>query len=70
MSAVCAICGKGPSFGGQVARLGKGAQRRRVLGRSKRMFKPNLQRRKVVVNGTSMHVLVCTACLKKGKTLD
>ena len=66
MSAVCAICGKGPSFGNHVARSGKAAQKRRVRRRTKRAFRPNLQRRKVLINGTSQHILICAACLKRG----
>ena len=67
MSAVCALCGKGPSFGNNVARTGKAAQKRRVRRRTGRMFRPNLQRRKVVLDGTPKHILVCTACIKRGK---
>ncbi len=67
MAAVCAICGKGQSFGNRVARSGKAAQKRRVRRRTGRKFRPNLQRRKVVINGTPKHILVCTACLKRGR---
>lgn len=67
MSKRCDICGKEPSFGNQVARLGSNAQRRRVLGRSARMFRPNIQPVKATVDGRPARLKVCTACLKAGK---
>jgi len=51
MSQRCDVCGKEPRFGNQVARLGRNAQRRRVLGRSARMFRPNIQTVKAIVDG-------------------
>jgi large subunit ribosomal protein L28 len=67
MSKRCDVCGKGPRFGNQVARLGRSAQKRRVLGRSARMFRPNLQPVKTTVDGRPAKLKVCTACLKAGK---
>jgi large subunit ribosomal protein L28 len=67
MSKRCDVCGKKPSFGNQVARLGRNAQRRRVLGRSPRMFRPNIQPVKATVDGRPVKLKVCTACLKAGK---
>nr|WP_106188821.1 50S ribosomal protein L28 [Umezawaea tangerina] len=63
----CDVCGKEPSFGNHVARLGRNAQRRRVFGRSARMFRPNIQSVKTTINGTPVKLKVCTACLKAGK---
>lgn len=67
MPAHCDICGKGPSFGKAVARLGRRAERRRVKGRSSRRFNPNIQRVRTIVDGTSKRMDVCTSCLKAGK---
>lgn len=67
MSKRCDVCGKEPSFGNQVARLGRNAQRRRVLGRSSRMFRPNIQPVRATVGGRPARLKVCTACLKAGK---
>jgi large subunit ribosomal protein L28 len=67
MSQRCDVCGKEPRFGNQVARLGRNAQRRRVLGRSPRMFRPNIQSVKATVDGRPVKLKVCTACLKAGK---
>lgn len=67
MSKRCDVCCKGPSFGNRVARLGRNAQRRRVLGRSARMFRPNIQPVKTTVDGRPVKLKVCTSCLKAGK---
>lgn len=67
MSKRCDVCGKEPHFGNQVARLGHNAQKRRVLGRSSRMFRPNIQPVKAIVDGRPVRLKVCTACLKAGK---
>ena len=67
MAAVCDICTKGPVFGNRVSRLGGNAQVRRVKGRSKRRFNPNIQRVRAVVGGTPKRLHVCTSCLKAGK---
>ncbi|MBF6063262.1 50S ribosomal protein L28 [Nocardia terpenica] len=67
MSKHCDVCSKEPRFGRQIARLGVRAQKRRIKGRSARMFYPNIQSVKTVVNGTSMRLNVCTSCLKAGK---
>ena len=34
---------------------------------TKRRFNPNLQRIRVIVNGTAKRAYVCTRCLKAGK---
>ncbi|HWO64314.1 MAG TPA: 50S ribosomal protein L28 [Umezawaea sp.] len=67
MSKRCDVCGKEPGFGNKVTRLGRNAQRRRVLGRSARMFRPNIQPVKTTVNGQPVKLKVCAACLKAGK---
>jgi large subunit ribosomal protein L28 len=67
VSSRCDVCGKEPSFGRSVARTGKGALKRRIKGRSARMFRPNIQAVRTVQGGTSLRLKVCTSCLKKGK---
>lgn len=66
MSSKCDVCGKLPSFGRSVSRLGKGAQVRRIKGRSPRMFRPNVQVIHTVVDGTPKRVNACTSCIKRG----
>jgi large subunit ribosomal protein L28 len=67
VSAVCDICGKKPRSGKTVARLGRNAVKRRIKGKSARMFKPNIQSIRVAVNGSTRRLNVCTACIKAGK---
>jgi large subunit ribosomal protein L28 len=67
VSAVCDICAKKPQFGNKVARLGRNAQKRRIQGRAKRLFRPNVQPVRVVIDGTPRRLTVCTSCLKAGK---
>ncbi|MDR1961695.1 MAG: 50S ribosomal protein L28 [Gracilibacteraceae bacterium] len=58
MSRVCAICGKKVAAGMNVSHSHI---------RSKRVWKPNLQRVRAVVDGTPAHIRVCTRCLRSGK---
>ncbi|MGH3103646.1 MAG: 50S ribosomal protein L28 [Gaiellaceae bacterium] len=58
MSKVCAVCGKGPSFGNS---------RSHSMVATKRRFNPNLQRVRVMLAGTARRAYVCTRCLKSGK---
>ncbi len=68
MAANCDVCGKGPSFGHSVARLGRKAIHRRVKARTKRRWNPNIQRVRTMVGGvTPKRLNVCTSCLKAGK---
>ncbi len=70
MARVCEICGKTTEMGYQYARRGlakhKGGVGRKVTGRTKREFRPNLQRVRGVVDGIQRRVRVCTRCLKSG----
>jgi large subunit ribosomal protein L28 len=67
----CAICNKGPLRGEQITRRGlakaKGGVGRKITGRSKRSFKPNLQKVRAVVNGKTVRLKVCTSCLRLGR---
>jgi large subunit ribosomal protein L28 len=67
MGSVCQLCGKHPSFGKKVARLGKGAMHRRIKARTTRRFNPNIQRVRAVVNGSVRRIDVCTSCIKAGR---
>jgi large subunit ribosomal protein L28 len=67
MGSVCEICGKHPSFGHTVSRLGRGAIKRRVRGRVPRRFNPNIQRVRAVINGSVRRIDVCTSCIKAGR---
>jgi large subunit ribosomal protein L28 len=58
MSQVCSVCGKRPTAGRNVSHS------HRVTNR---VFKPNIQKVKAVVDGRTQKVNVCTKCLKAGK---
>ncbi len=58
MANFCEVCGKGPGTGNRVSNANN---------RTKRRFMPNLQRVRVVVDGSRRRMRVCTRCLKAGK---
>ena len=58
MARICQICGKGPRFGNNVSHAHNLTRRR---------WKPNLQRVRAVIKGSTTRVLVCAKCLKNGK---
>lgn len=55
MAFKCDFCGKGIMYGHNVSHSKR---------RTNRIFKPNLQSRKMVINGVSKRMKVCTNCLK------
>ena len=71
MARVCDLCGKRTQVGNQVTRRGlakaKGGVGKKVTGRSKRRFYPNLQKVRALVGKTPVRVRVCAGCLKAGK---
>jgi large subunit ribosomal protein L28 len=58
MSKICSQCGKKPGFG---------QHRSHSMVASKRRFNPNLQKIRILVNGSAKRAYVCTRCLKAGK---
>lgn len=58
--AKCAICGKGPNFGHNVSHANN---------RTRKVWKPNIQRVKTVSGGTVRHLSVCTNCIKSGRVV-
>lgn len=58
MAAVCEVCGKHPSFGMNVSHSHR---------RTKRRWSPNVQRVRVVVDGATKRIDVCTSCIRAGK---
>ena len=57
MSRVCEICGKGKQIGYNVSHANN---------KTKKEWMPNLQTVKIVKDGTTKRVKVCTKCIKKG----
>ena len=70
MARECDICGKRKAVGWNKTYRGmakyKGGVGRKVTGRTKRDFRPNLQRVRALVKGTKCRMRVCTRCLKAG----
>lgn len=54
----CFVCGKGVAHGNNVSHANN---------RTRRVWKPNLQVARVVIDGTIRKVKVCTRCLAAGK---
>ncbi len=71
MGMECAVCGKKPIRGNQIARRGKakylGGVGRKITGISRRTFRPNLQRIQVDMNGSVKRIRVCVQCIRSGK---
>jgi large subunit ribosomal protein L28 len=57
MARVCAICGKGRQAGYNVSH---------AHNKTKKIWKPNLQRVKAIQQGTTKRIYVCTRCLRTG----
>lgn len=70
MTMQCALTGAKPSGGNKYARRGKakylGGVGRKVTGKTKRRFKPNLQRVKIVVDGKVQTVRVTVKAIRSG----
>lgn len=58
MAYKCAVCGKGPVAGGSYSHSNM---------RTKRTFRPNLQKQKVVLEGKTQTAYICTCCIKSGR---
>ncbi len=53
--AKCEVCGKGPATGHNVSH---------AHNRTKRVFAPNIQKKRVFINGKFQRVKICTRCLR------
>jgi len=71
MGMQCAICGKKPVAGNQYSRRGKakylGGVGRKVTGISRRIFRPNLQRIQIEIDGAVERHRVCVQCIRSGR---
>ena len=67
----CIICDKSATSGKKYKRRGmekkKGGAGSKVVGKSFRVVAPNLQRLKILLNGTVQRALVCTSCISANK---
>ena len=75
MARVCQSTGKRTTVGGSISRRGlpkkTGGIGLNITGHTKRKFKPNIQKVKVLTNDgkTATRKKVCTRCLKAGKVV-
>ena len=71
MARRCEICGKGTTSGNIVPRKGQpkkqGGAGQHIGVRTRRTFRANIVSVKTILDGTVMHVKVCTSCLKANK---
>ncbi len=67
----CVICSKTSTSGRKYKRRGmekkKGGAGSKIVGKSFRAVLPNLQRIKILLNGTVQRALVCASCIKANK---
>lgn len=54
----CYVCGRGVAFGNNVSHANN---------RTRRVWKPNLQVARILVDGKPTKIRVCTRCLNAGK---
>ncbi len=58
MAKVCVVCSKSKATGNQISHSNI---------KTKRRWRPNIQRIKIIVNGSPRRVNVCSRCIKAGK---
>ena len=70
MSKTCDICGKRRSLGYDLARRGlpkkKGGVGRKITGKSRRKFKPNIQRVRAIIDGKVCRIHVSAKAIRMG----
>lgn len=60
MSRKCEICGKGPVVGRKISH---------AHNVNRKVWNPNIQKMRILVNGKPRRVKVCTRCLRSGKVV-
>jgi len=60
MAMTCQICNKKASHGNNVSHSNR---------KTKRTWKPNIQRVRAIVDGAPARIYVCTRCLRSGKVV-
>ena len=70
MPYVCALSGKKTTIGKQYTRRGlakaKGGVGKKVTGKTRRLFRPNLQRVRAVVDGRVVRIKVAAKFIRRG----
>jgi large subunit ribosomal protein L28 len=60
MPGKCEICGKSIQFGNRISH---------AHNKTKRVWHPNIQKVKAVINGRHRRINVCTSCLRSDKVV-
>ena len=60
MAFACAVCGKKRMVGNNVSHANN---------KTRRVFRPNLQTVRAVVNGVTQRIRACTRCLRSGRVI-
>jgi large subunit ribosomal protein L28 len=61
--AKCAICGKGTMYGRNIRHRHAGRWERRAP-KTNRVFRANIQKRMVIIDGRPVRMAICTRCLR------
>ncbi len=71
MPRICSFTGKKTTAGRQYTRRGKakylGGVGRKITSKTKRKFRPNIQRVRAVINGKVVRIKVSTKAMRSGK---
>lgn len=59
----CAICGKGTMYGRNIRHKHAGRWERRAP-KTNRVFRANVQKRTVTIDGRPVRISICTRCLR------
>ncbi len=60
MAFACAVCGKKRMVGNNVSHANN---------KTRRVFRPNLQPVRAVINGVTQRIRACTRCLRSGRVI-
>ena len=63
MAARCDVCGKGTAFGRNIRHKHSGRWQRKAP-RTNRVYRPNLHRQVLWIDGQKVKVNLCTRCLR------
>ena len=60
----CDLCGKHTQFGRNIRLKARGSRWARKAPRTNRQFRPNVQKKRLLIDGRWKRVNVCTRCLR------
>jgi large subunit ribosomal protein L28 len=63
-SGKCDVCDKRTAFGRNIRHQGRGSAWVRKAPRTSRMFKPNVHKKRMMIDGKWQRINICTRCLR------